>query len=264
MLVAIAYVFAFHLAAGSLLRNREWAILGAAMGFACWPLHQLLLGEPLPLIAEITGRRLFVVACLATAMLARRYRGTRDLTATFVVVALLAAVPFLVGILEPLGTAYDLTRIGIFSVGSFVGVFQNAHSASLAYALIGVLAVGLGTHGRHRTSWIALACISLVLTLLTFARAGLLAWLVGCGVVSLVGSGSRRSFRVVVVATMSVAALFVIVGDLGNAAATNARSEAYDRIREPGDLDLRQVANVESRNRAVELGFDGREDCRGR
>ena len=213
-LVALGYVFAFRLAGGSLLRSGEWAILAAAMGFACWPLHQLLLNEPASVILPITGRRLFFAAFLAIAMLAKRYRGAEQLTGILVVIAIATALPFLFGLIEPLGEEYGLSAIGDFPIEGFVGVFQNAHSASLAYALTGVLAVGLTIHRReHRPIWVALTTISLVLTLLTFARAGLLAWIAGCGVVTLVGARLRSSVRTGLVAALAVTALLYLAAD---------------------------------------------------
>lgn len=114
---------------------------------------------------------------------------------TFIV---LSTIPFLLNIISPLSTGYDLSIFGeaLSEELGFVGIFQNSHGASITLMVASAtLLWGLPYIQRNSTRFFYLAMVSVgsIASVLTFVRTGL-AMLVGAAITMLVISRNRIHF----------------------------------------------------------------------
>jgi hypothetical protein len=84
---------------------------------------------------RVAAQRLFIFAVLVHADYPSR--STTSLSCVYWVppALVVAAAPFYLGILRPLGATFRYSEVYGFATPGFVGVFQNAHAASLAMGL---------------------------------------------------------------------------------------------------------------------------------
>jgi hypothetical protein len=211
---ALLYVgLTYALRPRSGFRRTSALALFALLAFAIWPLHRIAAGDPMGPLLVLSGRRAFVFCVVAMALLwAPRDMNRHRLQRWLATVLVASAFPFVLGLVEPLGAAYDLGGITIQQVRGFVGVFQNAHSASLAYALAAVLCLHealLG--GRRRGHWMVIFAVACTLTVLTFARAGVLALMLGSLVIMRRAGMLRSVGRGVLPAALALVAVATLV-----------------------------------------------------
>ena len=93
----------------------------------------------------------------------------------------ISTIPFLLNLIQPLKQGYDLSIYGVEASG-FVGVFQNAHSASMsiAFSLICIVFFLLKTQSnRQKGFYIVLLAIGIYALIQTYVRTGLAMFLVG-------------------------------------------------------------------------------------
>jgi O-antigen ligase len=122
------------------------------------------------------------------------------------------AIPFLLGLVTPIGEAYRYSELYGFSRPGFVGVFQNAHAASLAMGLGCVIALWR-ILVEQQMARLAIHCVLLgsltLLTLETYARTGLAVALAGmCAL--LLRLGGKKSGRLIALASGGAAILIVL------------------------------------------------------
>lgn len=143
------------------------------------------------------GQKLFAVL-LFHWILHKRYSAARLFMffEFFLLFNVLAALPFLTGLLEPLGKKYDISIIAD-DLNAFVGVFQNGHVASLIFAMSGVGAYAISCTSEKRNTkyyYLVLTSIFLLFTIFTYARSGWIAIISGLLTVFWVVSKSHKKF----------------------------------------------------------------------
>lgn len=125
--------------------------------------------------------------------------------------AILAGIPFLLGILEPLGT--EMEHIG--GLTSFVGVFQSPHGASTTLAIsILIILFGLknNVYPRHfRFILISSVLLGLLQLYLTYVRTGYLLFFVGILILYLPQRITFKELRPALIVLGSVIIAFVIL-----------------------------------------------------
>ena len=100
----------------------------------------------------------------------------------FIIYNMLTALPFIAGLIRPLGSVYDISKFGIEAANAFIGVFQTSHNAALIMTMSGVGAFSLmytNTNKKSRIYYILLTIGFILLTIFTYARAGWIAFIAG-------------------------------------------------------------------------------------
>ncbi|RYM33464.1 O-antigen ligase domain-containing protein [Brumimicrobium glaciale] len=106
---------------------------------------------------------------------------------TFSTYIILSTIPFILKLIKPLKSGYDLSKYGIDGDG-FIGVFQKPHSASiiLSIALIIIFFfLKQETKKSVKIFFIILICIGTIALIQTYVRTGWAMFLVGLGILFL-------------------------------------------------------------------------------
>lgn len=115
---------------------------------------------------------------------------------------LFSTIPFLLNLLSPLKSGYDLTLFDEMGGGvGFIGVFQNAHGASMSLTVAAAtLLWGLADTRKKSTRlfYLAMMAVGLVASVLTLVRTGL-AMFAAMLLVLLASSRKRIHFRLALV-----------------------------------------------------------------
>lgn len=166
-------------------------VVMAALNASLWIDPALTLSEAL----KNSYIPIIVIAGLSFASSQRRVKALwQGLTmgAQFVV---WSAIPFLIGVLEPLGDGYNLELFGADGSG-YVGIFQNAHAAAISVATASVILFAryLEATKRGARYWL-LASLILGLFVLysTYVRTGYVMALAGLAAVYFRNAGSGRT-----------------------------------------------------------------------
>ncbi len=173
----------------------------------CYALYPLLMcffiAQPFDGIF-LTFQRLFYVLFIHYLVI-RNYSNeqlTRFLLYSVIFVAL-STLPFQLNLLTPLGKGYDLSILGVFEPG-FVGVFQNAHSASLALSLCALLAILLFIQSkskRLKISYVVLIIYLLFVLITTYARAGFAVFIMGLFCYGMLSRTFKKRIKFIIVAS---------------------------------------------------------------
>lgn len=111
---------------------------------------------------------------------------------------ILSTIPFLLNILSPLKSGYDLSIFGEGELAfGFIGVFQNAHGASMTLTVASITLLWALPYTRRKSTrlfYLALVAVGLVASLLTLVRTGLAMFATGL-LVLLATSRKRIHFR---------------------------------------------------------------------
>tara|TARA_B100000768_G_C11283551_1_gene380307 strand:- start:1135 stop:2361 length:1227 start_codon:yes stop_codon:yes gene_type:complete len=129
---------------------------------------------------------------------------------TLPVYIIISTIPFLLGIIEPLKIGYDLSSYGIDSFG-FIGIFQNAHSASmtLAFSLIIILyLIKYTISNNQKIFYYGLIVVGLYALIQTYVRTGLAMLFVGVFVLYLYKVKIIKIVRIIPAAAIILFALF--------------------------------------------------------
>jgi O-antigen ligase len=191
---------------GRALEPVFWAFLAFAMA----PLVSIAVGSSDAQVSlEVFAQRIFPIIVVLLMLGAARFDLADLLVRGFPVYLCLVSVPLLLGWLEPL--APPLEAVGGSEVNAYPSAFQNVHSAALAHAIavICLFTLLVKSSGRH-VRWLlpgVLAC--LVLTIITTARSGLLAAILGMMVIASL-SGRLKTLLVLCGLTMLVASLVTL------------------------------------------------------
>jgi hypothetical protein len=128
----------------------------------------------------------------------------------FAILIVLSFIPYMLGILEPLGEGYSLYAYGLDGQSGLVGPFINPHSASisLAFAMI-VITLQIDTRKRLQENlfYLVLILFAFYLLLNTYARTGIAVYLLTILFISL----RRLNLKKIILITSSL----LILGGLG-------------------------------------------------
>ncbi len=175
------------------------------LAFAIAPLLGIGVGSSdIQVSLEVFAQRIFPIIVVMFLLTACRFDLADLLVRTFPIYLCLVSVPLLLGVLPP--TREPLSAVSGYDVNAYVGPFQNIHSAALAHAVAVIcsftLLVRAGASHRLVLLGSSLACLAL--TVLTTARSGLLAAVLGMIVIACLA----RRF-------MSLLALIILAAFLG-------------------------------------------------
>ena len=129
---------------------------------------------------------------------------------TLPVYIIISTIPFLLGIIEPLKIGYDLSSYGIDSFG-FIGIFQNAHSASmtLAFSLIIIIyLIKYTISNNQKIFYYGIILVGLYALIQTYVRTGLAMLFVGVFVLYLYKVKIIKIVRIIPAAAIILFALF--------------------------------------------------------
>jgi hypothetical protein len=119
----------------------------------------------------------------------------------FAILIVLSFIPYILGILEPLGEGYDLAPYGLDGQFGLVGPFLNPHSASisLAFAMI-VISLLVNSKNRLSTNLFYLFLIALAFYELigTYVRTGLAVYFVALGYMFLQNLNFKKILFIIV------------------------------------------------------------------
>lgn len=111
---------------------------------------------------------------------------------------ILSTIPFLLGILKPLTTGYDLSLFGLKEYG-FVGIFQIAHSAAvtIAFAIIVLIfALDKARSKKLKTFYLSLVLLGLWVEIQTYARTGFAVVFLSGAYLLLINKGLKHYFKI--------------------------------------------------------------------
>ena len=136
-----------------------------------------------------------------------------DLMFTLAVCVVIAFIPYGAGVVESIGTGYDLESYGYSSITGLIGPFQSAHGAaiSLASSLV-VITVFLLTGRENRLFCLFLLCFGGLFLMQTYVRTGLLMYAVGMLAALLSNARYWKRAHWIVVA---FALVLLVVADVG-------------------------------------------------
>lgn len=160
----------------------------AWVAFAFSPLWSVGLGiSDASYSFDLTLNRLFVPTMLLAMLALQRYDIADMAVRAFPLFLCLVAIPLLAGWLPPVGLQWSLAAVSGLDLTAYNSVFQNQHSASLAHAIAGITAFTLAARfpGRPAIFYLLLGLGCFALTVLTTARSGLLALVLGLLVVAI-------------------------------------------------------------------------------
>lgn len=127
-------------------------------------------------------------------------------------------VPFQLHLLEPLGLAYDVVMLLGAQKDGFVGVFQNQHVASLTLAMTALLSlmyvIDFPSLRGKKLFATALTGYLVFTLLLTYARAGFAALLLGGMTYAIISGRIYNAFRLVVFSAIGLVAVFLFFPEL--------------------------------------------------
>jgi len=185
--------------------------------FAVWPLVPALFSSAPQTALYIVGVRSFplllFIYLISLRMTDRQLHQLLVWTVWFVA---LSAIPFLLGWLEPIGHAYNLANIFGSNSSGFVGVFQNAHAASLSFGMCSVFALVQAVESQRllrRLSWTVPTLLLATLTALTHARSGMVVLLVGTLCYSVMHTSNRKSFRIILLSLGIIGMTYTLLPD---------------------------------------------------
>jgi len=130
----------------------------------------------------------------------------------------LSTIPFHLGLLEPLGKGYDVVALLGAQRSGFVGIFQNQHVASFTLAISALLAAVYSLEAASSVKQRLVASVIAVLLcysmLLTYARAGYAALLLG-GMSYLVLTGRITTvFRMVILGIVAIFSISLLIPEM--------------------------------------------------
>lgn len=124
----------------------------------------------------------------------------------------LSTLPFLVGLIEPLSTGYNLSIFGLDDKG-FVGIFQTAHTAAItvASALIVLVYFFSLTHQKSDKLWLFfLISVGFTVLYYTYVRTGYLIFMIGVLVILLAKPSRYRLLAILLfIITLLVVGVFL-------------------------------------------------------
>ena len=135
---------------------------------------------------------------------------TLFLIKTLPVYIIISTIPFLLGIIEPLKMGYDLSRYGLDSYG-FLGIFQNAHSASMTLAFSLLLILYFLKHAisnKQKIFYLTLILIGSYALIQTYVRTGLAMLTVGVLVIYLYKVKTSKIVKIIPYAAILTVVLF--------------------------------------------------------
>jgi len=130
-----------------------------------------------------------------------------------VIFVAVSTIPFQLNLLAPLGEGYDLSILGRLDPG-FVGLFQNAHSASLALAVCGLISWILFIQERNKKLQVTYGILTLYLVFVmitTYTRSGIAVLLTG---LFCYGMLSKKLARYMLITFISSAIIILLVYNL--------------------------------------------------
>ena len=147
--------------------------------YALWPLIiSFSVEDPISSLI-FAGTRLFPVLVFQYLVLKNLKEQTLvELINTSVIFVALTALPFVLGIIEPIGKTYDIAQLSRVEANSFIGVFQKPHAASLTFFICSIIAIiNFFEEDRRKQKilWFCLSIFLINLLLLVYVRAGILA-----------------------------------------------------------------------------------------
>lgn len=147
---------------------------------ALWPLIVAPLSHSPTSEIFIAGQRLFPVLIFHILFLSLfNEHELLKMLKQFSVFVALSALPFLFEIVDPIGKQYDISIFSYVAGSSYIGIFQNPHSASLASCLAGLIAFFfyLESRGRSKFIWMGFVLLLMYLTFATYVRTGVASFL---------------------------------------------------------------------------------------
>ena len=157
----------------------------AFVAFASAPLLSIVAGSSDVQVAlEVFAQRVFPIVVVMMVMSASRYDLADLLVRSFPIYLCLVSVPLLLGLLPSPMPPPD--AVSGYDVNAYPGAFQNIHSAALAHALAAICTFTLLTRasGAQAVALLHWTLGCLALTVITTARSGLLAAVIGMIVVA--------------------------------------------------------------------------------
>lgn len=147
--------------------------------------------------------------------------------------------PFYLGLLEPLGSGYDVVALlGADRLG-FVGIFQNQHVAPLTLALSALLAsvysLKVTFSIKKRLIVMAVAVFLCYTMLLTYARAGYAAFLLGGMSYMLFTGRINTALRIVFLGCVAFSIIYFIVPEIDVLKSRLVGDSRYTKVS-PSDM----------------------------
>ncbi len=129
---------------------------------------------------------------------------------TLSVYVIISTIPFLLGLIDPLKQGYDLSRYGFDTFG-FIGVFQNAHSASMTLSLsllIIVYFLKYTISNSQKIFYSVLILIGFYALIQTYVRTGFAMFIVGIFLLYLYKVKISKILRIIPFAAIVIVSLF--------------------------------------------------------
>lgn len=172
------------------------------LAFAIAPLLSIGTGSSdIQVSLEVFAQRIFPVVVVTCLLAACRLDVADLLVRAFPLYLCVVSVPLLLGLLPPVAPL--LEAVSGYEVNSYASAFQNIHSASLAHAIAVICTFTLLSRatGRHRLELLCVALACLALTVITTARSGLIAAVIGILVITW---RTRRLTALIALLTLAV------------------------------------------------------------
>jgi len=189
-----------------------WWIMFAVVPLLSLPLER----DPISSVFTFSQRCLPLVISLLffqRKVAAQKGEGFLKLLTIFVVIS---AVPFLFGLLEPIGTAYDLSNIADSEIEGFVGIYQKAHSAGLMFMFSSLCAFSFAARSRRwsQVLWAIIFIVSVYLLFMTFVRSAIVGFVLGILYLSYALALWRRGWRAFAVLLLGVVIIASTLSDI--------------------------------------------------
>jgi O-antigen ligase len=183
-------------------------VFWAFLAFAVAPLLGIGVGSAdVQVSLEVFAQRIFPIVVVMFLLAACRFDLADLLVRAFPVYLCLVSVPLLLGLLPP--PSEPLAAVSGYDLNAYIGPFQNIHSAALAHAIAVICTFTLlaraGAGHRLVMLGVALACFAL--TVLTTARSGVLAAVVGMAVIAWLAGRFRALLSLVALAALLAVAV---------------------------------------------------------
>lgn len=192
--------------------------ISAGYAYSLWPLVVMILHENPVNSLFVTAQRIMPVVAFHYLFVAHRDK-IKKIHRAAIVFVLLSSIPFAVGLLEQKGSYYDLEKIGDVTGGSFVGLFQTSHVASLTFALCLIASICYASTSNDRKTFIIWGAVSpplFYLLIMSYARSGIFSFLGGLLVLIFAQRRFTGSVKILFVASIGVLVFSMTVPNYEN------------------------------------------------
>jgi hypothetical protein len=154
---------------------------------------------------------------------------------------IISSIPFLVNLIQPLGSGYELENYGLESVNGYVGIFQNAHGAAIITSQALLIKLFFVIKNKRFSIFnILLTAIGFFALYQTYVRTGYVMIFIGFLIIVYLEYGIKRFYKLIpVLGLLVIVAVYLFIND----SALRGRVTQQNIYRQNQELTIDQISS---------------------